>query len=98
MLAGCYWSHINSDYIDLNQIEVISLMPIEINGQTFYSTAETCTKIGISPATLTRWLRKGVLKEFRKDRRGWRLFNDLDIDELQSEATRIEVNRRFESA
>ena len=66
-------------------------MPIEINGKFFYSTTETCEKAGISRATLFRWLRKGVLEKLRKDRRGWRLFTDDDLNKLRAEIERIEV-------
>ena len=66
-------------------------MPIEINGELFYSTTETCEKTGISRATLFRWLRKGVLKELRKDRKGWRLFTDDDLNKIQAEIERIEI-------
>jgi len=66
-------------------------MPIEINGQLFYSTAETCQRVGISRATLFRWLRKGVLNKLRKDRRGWRIFTEDDLNSIQAEITRIEV-------
>jgi len=66
-------------------------MPIEINGQIFYSTAETCQRVGISRATLFRWLRKGVLNKLRKDRRGWRIFTEDDLSRIQTEITRIEV-------
>jgi len=66
-------------------------MPIEINGQLFYSTAETCQRVGISRATLFRWLRKGVLNKLRKDRRGWRIFTEDDLSRIQTEITRIEV-------
>lgn len=66
-------------------------MPIEINGKLFYSTTETCEKTGISRATLSRWLRKGVLEKLRKDRRGWRLFTDDDLNKIQAEIERIEI-------
>jgi len=66
-------------------------MPIEINGELFYSTTETCEKTGISRATLSRWLRKGVLEKLRKDRRGWRLFTDDDLNKIQAEIERIEI-------
>ena len=66
-------------------------MPIEINGELFYSTTETCEKTGISRATLFRWLQKGVLKELRKDRKGWRLFTDDDLNKIQAEIERIEI-------
>ena len=68
-------------------------MAIRINSQTYYRTSEACQGAGISRATLFRWLRAGILKDvvFR-DRKGWRLFTQDDIDRIKSEATR--VNRR----
>jgi len=66
-------------------------MPIQINGKLFYSTTETCEKAGISRATLYRWLQRGVLEKLRKDRRGWRLFTDDDLNKLRAEIEKIEV-------
>ncbi len=66
-------------------------MPIKIDGQHFYSTTETCQKMGISRATLYRWLRKGLISKQRKDRRGWRLFTDEDLQKIQAEIGRIEI-------
>jgi DNA-binding transcriptional MerR regulator len=69
-------------------------MPKEINGQLFYSSTEICEKIGISRATLFRWLRKGLLKQLRKDRRGWRLFTEDDLISIQAEIEKIEIEER----
>jgi len=66
-------------------------MPIQINGNLFYTTREACNEAAISRATIFRWLRKGVLKQLRKDRRGWRLFTEHDLNILRTEAGRIEV-------
>lgn len=65
-------------------------MPVAINGQRFYRTAEACQMVGISRTTLLRWLRQGNLKlpEYR-DRRKWRLFTKDDVDRLNLEANRI---------
>ena len=68
-------------------------MPIEIEGQLYYSTTETCEEVGISRATLYRWLKRGLINELRKDRRGWRLFTDVDIQELKTEVIRIEIEK-----
>ena len=68
-------------------------MPTKINGELYYLTMETCRKTGISRATLYRWLRQGVLKELRKDRRGWRLFTENDLNKLKTETERIEVEK-----
>ena len=58
-------------------------MPVIINGQTYYRTAEVFRQLGISRNTLYRWLQKDVLKgRENRDIRGWRLFTPDDIDEL----------------
>jgi DNA-binding transcriptional regulator PaaX len=66
-------------------------MPIEINGKTYYRTAEVCAKAGISRATLFRWLKAGVLKKTYRDRRGWRMFTESDLDIMRAEADTIRV-------
>ena len=67
-------------------------MPLEIKGQVYYKTSETCRKTGVSRATLFRWLKQGILKQSRKDRRGWRLFTEGDLATIRAEAEKIEVN------
>jgi len=65
-------------------------MPIRINGDTFYRTSEAAKMAGISRSTLLRWLDEGVIKEAsRRDRRGWRLFSQVDIDGISHEASRV---------
>ena len=66
-------------------------MPTEINGEVYYITSEMCEEAGISRPTLFRWLRQGVLKEIRKDRRGWRLFTEEELNKIKAETRRIEV-------
>jgi predicted site-specific integrase-resolvase len=66
-------------------------MAIKINGQVYYRTAEACTKAGISRATLFRWLKAGVLKTTRRDRRGWHIFTEKDLDQLRKEAEMVKV-------
>ena len=58
-------------------------MPVVINGNTYYRTAEVFRVIGVSRNTLYRWLQKGVLTgNERRDSRGWRLFTREEIDRL----------------
>ena len=66
-------------------------MSIEIDGQTYYGTSESCKKTGISRATLFRWLKMGILEKHYKDRRGWRIFTEEDLNKIRAEAKRIEV-------
>lgn len=66
-------------------------MPISINGQTYYWTAEACEKARISRNTFLRWVRERKIEdvEFR-DRRGWRLFTESDLVRLAAETNRIQ--------
>ena len=65
-------------------------MAIKINGQTYYRTSEACQRAGISKATLFRWFKAGILEDVeRKDRKGWRLFTQDDINRIKSEASRV---------
>ncbi len=71
-------------------------MTIEINGQTYYKTSEACKRTGISRATLFRWLKTGILNKFYKDRRGWRLFTEEDLNKIRAEARKIEIADSFQ--
>lgn len=65
-------------------------MPVTINGQTYYRTAEVCQIAGISKNTLFRWVREGSFADAKnRDRRGWRLFTEGDVDRLKAEVNRI---------
>ena len=64
-------------------------MPPTINGQTYYRTSEACKRAGISRATFFRWLKEGSIEDVsHRDRRGWRLFTQGDVDRIKSEAGR----------
>jgi predicted site-specific integrase-resolvase len=65
-------------------------MTVTVDGRTYYRTAEVCRIVGISRATLFRWLKEGTFREAEhRDRRGWRLFTEDEIDKLRAEANRI---------
>jgi len=66
-------------------------MPVEIGGETYYRTSEACAKARVSRATLFRWLKAGVLIKSHRDRRGWRLFTEDDLDALLAESNRVDV-------
>ena len=72
-------------------------MPVTINGQTYYRTAEVCLAVGIGKSTLFRWVKEGIMKEAEyRDRKGWRLFTDDEIDRLKAEVNRIRRNHSTE--
>ena len=65
-------------------------MPVIIDNQTYYRTAEVCRKLGISRNTLFRWLQKGSLgsTEYR-DWRGWRLFTAAQVEVMEMRTNHI---------
>ena len=67
-------------------------MPIQIDGKTYYRTAEASKLSGISRATLLRWLEAGLLIKVRRDRRGWRLFTREDVAAIKAEARRVDFD------
>jgi predicted site-specific integrase-resolvase len=71
-------------------------MPLVINGQTYYRTAEVFRRLGISRNTLYRWLQKDVLKGTEnRDSRGWRLFTRDEIHALNRAINRVtRIQRR----
>lgn len=65
-------------------------MPVTINSQTYYRTAEVYSMLGISRNTLYRWLDKGILGETElRDSRGWRLFTLDEVDRLSTTINRV---------
>ena len=65
-------------------------MPITVNGQTYYRTAEVCRIVGITKNTFYRWVREGLFPDVEaRDRRGWRLFTKDELDRVKAEANRI---------
>ena len=70
-------------------------MAITVDGKVYYKTSEACKKTGISRATLFRWLKIGILEKYHKDRRGWRLFTEEDLNRIRAEARKIKVEDSF---
>lgn len=65
-------------------------MSVEINGKSYYRTAEVCRIVGISRSTFFRWLRSGSFEDVSNiDRRGWRLFTIDDLQRLEAEVNQI---------
>lgn len=67
-------------------------MGVEINGNTYYRTAEACQMAGITKNTYLRWVAAGNISDVSvRDRRGWRLFSEEELAMLKTEVNRIEV-------
>jgi excisionase family DNA binding protein len=68
-------------------------MPVKINGQTYYRTAEVCQLVGIGKSTLFRWIRQNIIKDAEyRDRKGWRLFAEEELHSLEVETKKIQRN------
>jgi hypothetical protein len=69
-------------------------MTVKVGGQVYYRTAEVCRIVGISRATLFRWLKEDVFKEAKhRDRRGWRLFTEDEVERLKAEANQVNTDQ-----
>lgn len=65
-------------------------MPVVINGQTYYRTAEVCRIVGISRNTLFRWLKEGIICDVEyRDWRGWRLFTPAQIEAIKTNISNV---------
>lgn len=69
-------------------------MSMRLNGATYYWTAEACRIAGISKNTFIRWVKEGSFADVEhRDRRGWRLFTEDDLDRLKAEVNKIQKNQ-----
>ncbi len=60
-------------------------MPIVIDNQDFYKTAEVCLMIGIRSNTLFRWLKEEMVSNVEyRDWRGWRLFTAAQMETVRA--------------
>jgi len=49
---------------------------------------------GISKNTFLRWIREGMFADVElRDRRGWRLFSNDDLDRLKAEVHKVHKNQ-----
>jgi DNA-binding transcriptional MerR regulator len=70
-------------------------MPVVINDQTYYRTAEVCRMIGISRNTLFRWLKEGMFSDVEyRDWRGWRLFTPDQLETIRTRTSRVTATTR----
>lgn len=72
-------------------------MPIGLNGENYYRTAEACQIAGISKNTFLRWVKEGAFADVEsRDRRGWRLFTNDELYRLKAEVNKIHMNNSSE--
>lgn len=54
-----------------------------VSEQTFFLTT-AANLIGVAPITLKRWLLEGKINDVQRDRRGWRVFTQSDINRIKA--------------
>ena len=59
-------------------------MPKRIGPTVYYSTHEAADSVGMSKATLLRWLKSGQISPPKRDVRGWRIFSEDDLGEIRA--------------
>jgi DNA-binding transcriptional MerR regulator len=65
-------------------------MPVVINDETYYRTAEVCRMTGISRNTLFRWLKDGIFSDVEyRDWRGWRLFTPAQLETIRTKTSHV---------
>jgi predicted site-specific integrase-resolvase len=70
-------------------------MPVVINDQTYYRTAEVCRMVGISRNTLFRWLKEGIFSDVEyRDWRGWRLFTAAQVETIKTKTNYVSAIAR----
>jgi excisionase family DNA binding protein len=64
-------------------------MPIQIAGEHYFQIQEVARILGVSRQTLQRWFREGRAVDVSRDHRGWRVFNQSDVDRLRQIVERV---------
>ncbi|MCB9366666.1 MAG: response regulator [Calditrichaeota bacterium] len=49
----------------------------------FYSSKDVCETLQISKSTLFKWEREGLITKVRRDWRGWRLYDERNLEEIR---------------
>jgi len=44
---------------------------------------EVAEIVGISPKTIVRWEKVGKVKKAKRDWRGWRIYDEIDLDNIR---------------
>jgi hypothetical protein len=65
-------------------------MPVILGGYKYYQTSEACHIAGISRNTFLRWVKDDLFIDVKqRDRHGWRLFTEEDLQRLVTEVNRV---------
>ena len=62
--------------------------------ERLYSITEAAEKLGVSPATISTWIRLGVAKASRQDELGRYRYTDADLIEMERRFQERQANKR----
>ena len=48
-----------------------------------FTITEVAEKLGVSSKTLARWEKVGKIPKPKRDWRGWRVYNEEDVDQIK---------------
>lgn len=55
-----------------------------------YRIKDIALRLGRSPLTIKRWEDRGLIKEARRDSRGWRIYSEREMTDLIEQARTTE--------
>ncbi len=58
-------------------------------GADRFNTQEAARELGVSKATLLRWIKDGKITDVKRDRNNWRVFTPDDIRQIRE---KMELN------
>jgi hypothetical protein len=64
-------------------ISILNIL-ILIKDEMMLSTVEAAKRIGVSKSTLLRWLDEGLVDDVERDWRGWRVWNNRDVERVRA--------------
>ena len=62
------------------------------DGVEFHSTSEVAHAVGIHRQTLLKWIREGKILDVARDRNGWRVFSQDDLNRVRHYAHTLNGN------
>jgi excisionase family DNA binding protein len=65
------------------------MVTIEMNGETYLSTTETSEYLGINKITLTRYVKRGSLKQYKRGFGRTLYFKKSDVEAFKDETSRM---------
>jgi len=48
-----------------------------------FTITEVAEKLGVSPKTVARWEKVGKIRKPKRDWRGWRVYDETDVDQIK---------------